>query len=116
MKAGCYAVLVLADNATFLLAVNRMVGFCTESQLRPHMTFGSSTDRSLDSKPGDCGFDSHLRQYLSYVCDHLRHSVGMELSSLGFGERATPMSHSLTKISHPADLCYFNIELAIELY
>ena len=26
-KAGCYAVVALADNATFLSAVNRMVAF-----------------------------------------------------------------------------------------
>ena len=26
--ADCYAALVLADNSTFLLAVNRMVAFC----------------------------------------------------------------------------------------
>ena len=28
-KAGCYAVVALADNATFSLAVNRMVAFQT---------------------------------------------------------------------------------------
>ena len=34
-KASCYAVVVLADNATITLAVNRMVAFRTQSANRP---------------------------------------------------------------------------------
>ena len=34
--AYCYAVIVLADNATFSLAVNRIVAFCTQAANRPH--------------------------------------------------------------------------------
>ena len=37
-QADCYAVIVLADNATFLLAVNRMVvAFRTQSANRSHL-------------------------------------------------------------------------------
>ena len=35
VKAGCYAVVVLADNATFSLAVNRTVTVRTQSGNRP---------------------------------------------------------------------------------
>ena len=43
-KASCYAVEVLADNATFLLAVNRMVAFCAQD-FKPttHSQLSSST-------------------------------------------------------------------------
>ena len=34
-KASCYGVVVLADNATITLAVNRMVAFRTQSANRP---------------------------------------------------------------------------------
>ena len=34
--ANSYAAIVLADNATFLLAVNRMVAFCTQASNQPH--------------------------------------------------------------------------------
>ena len=34
--AGCYAAVVLANHATFLLAVNRKVAFLTQCQNQPH--------------------------------------------------------------------------------
>ena len=36
VTAGCYAVLVFADNATFLLAVTCEVAFRTQTANRPH--------------------------------------------------------------------------------
>ena len=39
-KAGCYAVVVLADNATFSLAVNRTVTVRTQSGNRPQWNCG----------------------------------------------------------------------------
>ena len=34
VKTNCYAVVILADNATFSLAVNRMVAFRTQCKNR----------------------------------------------------------------------------------
>ena len=78
MKDGCCAVAVLADDATFLLAVNRMVAFRTQSKNRPHK-FKCQQPHVPTST----------------------HAVGTELSSLSFDERATPMSPSLTYYSVP---------------
>ena len=39
VKAGCYAVLVFADNATFLLAVNCEVSFSTQTANRTQSHF-----------------------------------------------------------------------------
>ena len=36
--ADCYAVIVLADNATFLLAVNRIAAFRSDSAIITHLT------------------------------------------------------------------------------
>ena len=38
--ADCYAVIALANNATFLLAVNRMVAFHTQAPNRSHYNVG----------------------------------------------------------------------------
>ena len=78
MKAGCCAVAVLADDATFSLAVNRVVTFRTQSKNRPHKFKWQQPHVSTST-----------------------HAVGTELSSLSFDERATPMSPSLTYYSVP---------------
>ena len=80
MKAGCCAVAVLADDATFSLAVNRVVTFRTQSKNRPHK-FKCQQPHVPTST----------------------HAVGTELSSLVFGERATPMSPSPTYYSIPGN-------------
>ena len=62
-SADCYAAMVLADNATFLLAVNRMVAVCTQAADRSHYTIiisGCRFGRASASGPCDRGFDSHL--------------------------------------------------------
>ena len=38
-KAGCYAVVVLADNAAVSLAVNRRGVFCTQAANRSHYSY-----------------------------------------------------------------------------
>ena len=39
--AGCYAAIVLADNATFLLAVNRIAAFRSHSAITPNVIISS---------------------------------------------------------------------------
>ena len=50
-KAGCYAVIVIADNAKFSLAVNRMTAFCPQSPKWSH---------SLDSSAALVQLVEHL--------------------------------------------------------
>ena len=80
-KASCYAAVVLADSATFSLAVNSMVAFA--------------------HSPQTCHTDTYVisRRFLSWFVPTWAYAVITELSYLGSGERATPIPHSLRKIS-----------------
>ena len=93
-KAGWYAVVALADNATFSLAVNRMVAFESNSAYRPCYAYshrGSNGWGSASVSRG-CGFKSHLGQdVFTYFCP-LRHmrSEWNYPNSVSVG-RATPI-------------------------
>ena len=89
--ADCYAAIVLADNATFSLAVNRMVTFLPQSSNRWHYVKlisccrGSSGTASAHWAWGR-EFEPHLRQCFFHIFAPTSiYLVGAELSSLGFG-------------------------------
>ena len=59
-KADCCAVASIADNATFLLAANRMAAFRSQSQIRQHCPFDNicccgSTGRPSATEAWSCG-------------------------------------------------------------
>ena len=84
-KAGCYAVLVLADNATFSLAVNCMAAYRTQPANRSHYTYLCPL--------------WHMRSERNYPI-----SVSVE--------RATPIPHSLTTcMSTEPPWCWFAANL-----
>mgnify|MGYP001795434040 CR=1 FL=1 len=83
--ADCYAVIVLADNATFLLAVNRIAAS------RWHSAIITSALLSWG-----CGFESHLGQDFSTCLCPLRHTRSVRnYPILASAERATPIPHNL---------------------
>ena len=69
-SADYYAVIALADNATFLLAVNRMVAFPPQSPNRWHFSRFISCCRASALELWGCRFNSHLGQSDSHVCAH----------------------------------------------
>ena len=96
-KAGFYAVVVLADNATFSLAVNRMVAFRTESANQPHNSVKVISQLvEHQALKLEVVVSNPTRDNISHMfAPTSTHAVGMELSSLVSAERATQMSHSL---------------------
>ena len=90
-KAGCYAVVAFADNATFSLAVNRMATFRTQAANRSHQPYiliscrGATRNRWSTclmrlwvQLPPVLGFFHIFLATSAYA-------VGAELSYLGFG-------------------------------
>ena len=79
--AGCYAVIALADNATFLLAVNRIAAFRQHSAIMHPFTMTSRGAVGRVSAPKSCGrgFESHLGRVFLCVCAnfgiHGRHGI-----------------------------------------
>ena len=70
--ADCYAVIALADNATFLLAVSRIAAIWSHSAIMHKITISSygSAGRASAPKSWGRGFESHLGQVFSHVCAH----------------------------------------------
>ena len=70
--ADCYSVIVLADNATFLLAVNRIAAFRLHSAIITNVISSSrgSAGRSSAHQSPDRGFESHLGHDFSTCLCH----------------------------------------------
>ena len=78
--AGCYAAIVIADNATFLLSVNCIASLRPHSAIIPNVIIssrGSAGRASVRVPPG-------ARFYQMFVPTSA-YTVGAELSCLGFG-------------------------------
>ena len=99
MKVGWYAVTVLADNATFLLSVNHMFAFRTQSQNRPHkqdvISLSGTTVEHRAWDPEVMGTFSTWVNVFQMFASTSAHAVKTELSSLGLEESTTPMLPSL---------------------
>ena len=99
MKAGCYTVVVVAGNATFLLPVTAWSHSAHSPETDRTNTCVISHSGSIGTasapESGGAGLDSLLRQRFHMFVLTLAHAAGTVLSSLGLGVRATPMSHSL---------------------
>ena len=99
MKVGWYAVIVLADNATFLLSVNHMVAFRTQTQNRPHkkdvISLSGSTVEHRARYPEVMGTFSTWVNVFQMFASTSAHAVKTELSSLGLEESTTPILPSL---------------------
>ena len=101
-KADCCAVAAIADNATFLLAANRMAVFRSQSQNQQHCPLDnicccSSTGRPSASEASSCGFESHLGQYFFTCLYPPRHMRSVQSYPISVStERETPIPHSLT--------------------
>ena len=74
--ADCYAVIVLADNAKFLLAVNRIAAFWSYSEVIDINVISScgAVGRASALQPRGCGFESHLGQDFSTCLCPLHHT------------------------------------------
>ena len=86
--ADCYAAIVLADNATFLLAVNRTAALRRHSAIITYVIIScrGSAGRALVPQSCGRGFESHLGQdFFHMFVSTSEYTVGAELSSLGFG-------------------------------
>ena len=99
--ADCYAVIVLADNATFLFALNRMAAFPSDFAIIAHNTTRGrgSVGRASAAYSWGCGFESQLGQdFSTYLCP-LRHTRSVrDCPTLASAERATPKPHSLNNM------------------
>ena len=100
-KAGCYAVVALADNATFLSAVNRMVAFYFAHSLKIARTNIFVISHSYMSGRASVfiflgrGFESHLRFFFFHISAHSGIFSWNRLSPSVLVERTTPMSPGL---------------------
>ena len=96
--ADCYAAIVLADNATFLLPVNRIAAFRSHLAFMFNAVFSScgSAGRASASQSWGRRCESHLGQdFFTCLCP-LRHTRSMQnYPILASAERATPIPHSL---------------------
>ena len=94
-QSRLYAVILLADNATFSLAVNRMVAFCTQT-LQSSATVAQLADlqiRNLEVR--NLTWDNVFYMFVPTST----HAVEIDLSSLSLGERATPFLLSLNNLT-----------------
>ena len=96
--ADCYAVIVIADNATFLLALNRIAAFRPHSAIISYISISSrgSVGRASAHQLWGRGFEAHTGQdFFSWLCPlwHARSVRNYPASVLA--ERATPKPHSL---------------------
>ena len=80
--ADCYAAIVLVDNATFLLAVNRIASFWWHSAIIANMIISSRGSVGRASAPWLCPL-RHTRSVRNYPTS-------------ASAERATPKPHSLS--------------------
>ena len=96
--ADCYAVIVLADNATFLLAENRIAAYRSHSAIMYSVIIScrGSIGRALAPQSGGRGFESHLDQVFFTCLCPLRHTRSVRnYPILASAERATPIPHNL---------------------
>ena len=97
--AGSYAVIAVADSATFLLAVNRIAAFRPHSAVSLHQIIRcrGSVGRASAQKPRGRGFESHQGQDFSICLCPFRHTRSeRNYPTSVSAERATPKPHSLT--------------------
>ena len=97
--AGSYAVIVLADSATFLLAVNRIAAFRSHSAVIHYLIIKcrGSVGRASAQYARGCGFEFHQgHEFFTCLCPfrHTRSERHYPVSVSA--ERATPKPHSLT--------------------
>ena len=83
-EADCYAAIVLADNATFLLAVNRMTAFCHSPQSDDIM-LGQSTAAVAQPAMKMWVRVPPEAEFVHMFVPTSVYSVDAELSYLGFG-------------------------------
>ena len=83
-EADCYAAIVFAGNATFLLAVNRMTSFCHSPQFDDIM-LGQSTAAVAQPAMKMWVRVPPEAEFVHMFVPTLAYSVGAELSYLGFG-------------------------------
>ena len=103
--AGCYAVIVLADNATFLLAVNRIAAFWSNSAVIAMKIISccGSDGRASAPQSWDRGFVSHRippgshlgHDFSTCLCPFRHTRLVRNFPTLASAERATPKPHSL---------------------
>ena len=97
--AGCCAVLVLAYNATFLLAVDRIAAYRSHSAISTSIIICSrgSVGRASAPQSWGRGFESHLGQHFPTCLCPLRHTrSARDFPASASAEKATPKPHSLS--------------------
>ena len=116
--AGCYAAIVLADNATFLLAVNRIAAFTWHSAITPVVIISSCGSVGRASAPycWGHGFESHLGQEISTCLCPLRQSRSVRnYPTSAEGATPKPLSLKNKSLSAPVIKKYLEIIIYISL-
>ena len=107
-ERSCYAIVVLADNATFSLVVKSMAAFSTQAANRSYcITFAAAAQlvENLSQNHDVVGSCPTWSGFSYMFVPTSAYAVGTELSDLGFRERATLIPHScLRHTLHPEKL------------
>ena len=117
--ADCYAVIVIADNATFLLAVNRIAAFRRHSAVILHIIIRcrGTVGRASAHRSRGRGFESHQEQHFSTCLCPSRHTRSeRNYPASVSAERATPKPHSLTVFSYCKFLDYMVLQCMLYMY
>ena len=96
--ADCYVAIVLADNATFLLAVIRIAAFRLDSAIIANVNNRSCglVGRASAPRSWGRGFESHLGQdFSTCLCPFRRTRSVRNYPTSASAKRATPKPHSL---------------------